>query len=57
MIGTYDNVARDTAIGRPPIGRLALPEGIADVARFLISEEARFMTGQIVTVTGGSAFG
>ena len=57
MIGTYDNVARDTAIGRTPIGRIALPEDIADVARFLISEEARFMTGQIVTVTGGSAFG
>ena len=56
MIGNYDNVARDTAIGRTPIGRIALPEDIADIARFLISEEARFMTGQIVTVTGGSAF-
>ena len=36
---------------------VALPKDIAHVARFLTSEEARFMTGQIVTVTGGSAFG
>lgn len=57
MIGTYDNAARDSAIGRTPLGRIALPEDIADVARFLISDDARFMTGQIVPVNGGSAFG
>lgn len=57
MIGTYDNAARDGAINRTPLGRIALPEDISDVARFLISDESRFMTGQIVPVNGGSAFG
>ena len=57
MIGTCYNAARDSAIGRTPLGRIGLPENIFAVARFLISEDARFMTGQIVTVTGGSAFG
>ncbi len=49
MIGTCYNAARDSAIGRTPLGRVALPENITDVARF--------MTGQIVPVNGGSAFG
>ena len=57
MIGTYDNAARDSAIGRTPLGRITLPEYIADVARFLISEDGRFITGQMFPVYGGSAFG
>ncbi len=44
MIGTYDNAARDSAIGRTPLGRINLSEDIADVAWFLISEDARFIT-------------
>jgi len=57
MIGTYDNTARNGAVSRTPLGRIALPEDISDVARFLISDEARFITGQIIPVNGGSAFG
>ncbi|MEC8369789.1 MAG: SDR family oxidoreductase, partial [Pseudomonadota bacterium] len=57
MIGTYDNAARDGAIACTPLGRIALPEDIADVARFLIEDGSRFITGQIVPVNGGSAFG
>ena len=56
MIGTYDNAVRDGAIGTP-LGRIALPEDIADVARFLVEDGSRFITGQIVTVNGRSAFG
>ena len=52
-----DNAARDGAIARTPLGRIALPEDIADVARFLIEDGSRFITGQIVPVNGGSAFG
>ena len=57
MIGTCYNAARDSAIGRTPLGRIGLPENIFAVARFLISEDARFMTGQIVPENGGSTFG
>jgi len=36
-----------------PLGRIAAPEDIADVAVFLASEEARHMTGQTIHVNGG----
>lgn len=45
MIGADDNAARGGAIGRTPLGRIAHPEDISDVARFLISDESRFITG------------
>ncbi|MEC8372295.1 MAG: hypothetical protein VXZ99_15950 [Pseudomonadota bacterium] len=52
MIGTYDNAVRDGAIAR-----IALPEDIADGARFLIEEGSRVITGQIVPVNGRCACG
>jgi 3-oxoacyl-[acyl-carrier protein] reductase len=36
-----------------PYGRLGHPEEIADVAQFLASNKARWMTGQTLTVDGG----
>jgi NAD(P)-dependent dehydrogenase (short-subunit alcohol dehydrogenase family) len=36
-----------------PMGRLGQVDEIADVIRFLASEQARFVTGQIVAVNGG----
>ena len=38
-----------------PLGRIAAPEEIAAVACFLLSDEASYMTGSIVTVDGGEA--
>lgn len=40
-------------IGQTPLGRLETPEDVANVAIFLCSEAARFMTGQAINVTGG----
>ena len=37
-----------------PLGRMGLPEDIANVAVFLASEKSAFMTGQIVHANGGS---
>jgi len=34
-------------------GRVCLPEDIADVVVFLASDEARYVSGQVVPVTGG----
>jgi NAD(P)-dependent dehydrogenase (short-subunit alcohol dehydrogenase family) len=37
-----------------PVGRYAQPEDIADVAAFLLSDDARYVTGQTLPVEGGS---
>lgn len=39
-----------------PLGRLGKPEEIAEVAVFLCSEEASFITGEIVEIDGGLNF-
>jgi meso-butanediol dehydrogenase / (S,S)-butanediol dehydrogenase / diacetyl reductase len=36
-----------------PLGRLATPEDIAGAVAFLVSDEAAYMTGQAINVTGG----
>jgi 3-oxoacyl-[acyl-carrier protein] reductase len=36
-----------------PMGRMGLPEEIAKVVRFLCSEEASYITGQVISVNGG----
>lgn len=38
-----------------PLGRVGTPEDIGDVIAFLLSDEARYMTGQNVCVDGGFA--
>jgi 3-oxoacyl-[acyl-carrier protein] reductase len=38
-----------------PLGRLGEPEDIADVVAFLVSNSARWLTGQNLRATGGLA--
>jgi NAD(P)-dependent dehydrogenase (short-subunit alcohol dehydrogenase family) len=37
-----------------PLGAVAQPEEIAAVAAFLLSHEARHVTGQVLAVDGGA---
>ncbi|MBU02464.1 MAG: oxidoreductase [Halieaceae bacterium] len=37
-----------------PLGRVGDPEDIADVAVFLLSDKARYLTGQVLPVDGGT---
>jgi NAD(P)-dependent dehydrogenase (short-subunit alcohol dehydrogenase family) len=45
--------ARLRILGRTPMKRLGEPEEVADVVGFLLSDAARYMTGEIVHVDGG----
>ena len=36
-----------------PLGRVGQPEDVADVAVFLCSDQARWLTGQLLSVSGG----
>ncbi|MCL5445258.1 MAG: SDR family oxidoreductase [Actinobacteria bacterium] len=44
---------REALEGKTPLGRLAQPVDVARVVRFLLSEEAGFITGASVVVDGG----
>jgi len=36
-----------------PMGKLGMPEDVADAVRFLASDEAKYITGQVIHVNGG----
>jgi NAD(P)-dependent dehydrogenase (short-subunit alcohol dehydrogenase family) len=45
------------ALRAVPAGRIAEPEEVASVVCFLLSEEARFVTGSAYAVDGGKSAG
>ena len=48
-----DAATFDRALQRHPLGRLCTPKDVADVVAFLCSDDARFITGQSINVSGG----
>jgi 3-oxoacyl-[acyl-carrier protein] reductase len=44
---------RAKALERIPLGRFGTAEEIAQITAFLLSDSARYMTGQVITVDGG----
>jgi 3-oxoacyl-[acyl-carrier protein] reductase len=53
----YDSIAsaefQERALARTPLGRLGRPEDIADVIAFIASDDARWITGQVINASGG----
>jgi 3-oxoacyl-[acyl-carrier protein] reductase len=56
MTATWSAEIKRATVERTPLGRIARPDDIADVACFLASDAARFITGEVVEVNGGFYF-
>ena len=53
MTEQNDKVNQEDLINEIPLGRFGKPEEIAHLASFLCSEEASYITGQIIHINGG----
>lgn len=50
---TYEQLRYILVANTIPLGRVETPEDVANLAVFLASGEADFMTGQAINITGG----
>ena len=55
MLSHVPENTRKALVQRIPMGRLGKPEDVAHVVRFLLSEQASYVTGQTWVVDGGLA--
>ena len=53
MTAALDAAARETLTGQIPAGRLGVPDDVAAAVSFLASDEASYITGQVLGVNGG----
>jgi NAD(P)-dependent dehydrogenase (short-subunit alcohol dehydrogenase family) len=49
-----DPAVANRSIPRIPLARIGEPEDIAGMATYLLSDDAAYVTGQIVSVDGGA---
>ncbi len=53
MMSQFSDEDKNILADETPLGFLGEPEDIASAVAFLVSEKARFITGQVVSVNGG----
>lgn len=53
MTGALPDKVKDDAIARTPLGRMGQAEDVAAAVLYLASDEAGFVTGQVIRVNGG----
>ncbi len=53
MAHTLSPEIHEAIVEATPLGRIGRPDEIANLARFLLSEQSSFMTGQTVVASGG----
>ena len=57
MLAGVPDAIRERIVAQVPVGRIASPDEIASVHVFLASDEAAFITGQVVFADGGMSVG
>lgn len=53
MTDALDDIVKETIIKNIPLKRLGSPQDVAETAAFLASDEASYITGQVINVDGG----
>jgi len=53
MTTSLSDKAREMMVSQIPLGRVGTPEDIAAAVVFLASEQAAYITGQVIHVNGG----
>jgi 3-oxoacyl-[acyl-carrier protein] reductase len=53
MTAKLPEKVRESMLAQIPLGRPGLPEDVAGVVRFLASDDAGYLTGQVIHVSGG----
>jgi NAD(P)-dependent dehydrogenase (short-subunit alcohol dehydrogenase family) len=52
-----DPERKQKVLSRTPMGKLGMPEDVANTAYFLASDESAYMTGTVIPVDGGNSIG
>ncbi|WP_421811543.1 SDR family NAD(P)-dependent oxidoreductase [Flagellimonas sp.] len=52
-----DPPRKEKVFSRTPMGKMGLPEDIADAVYFMCSDQAKFITGTVLPVDGGNSIG
>ncbi len=53
MTASLSDKAKEAMVAQIPLGRAGKPEDIAAVVAFLVSDQASYITGQVIHVSGG----